>query len=438
MEEDEAPQAEQTPQQHAAKSTGEAGLDGHGAVAIAIEVDPRVQGVVDELLERAREIRPVLRADQAATEERGVYSQQVHEFFLEHGFYKMLMPLKFGGLELTVSAFYQVIAEISRGCPSTGWCLSLAAGHSLSLGSYWPEESQREVFGQHGYMVCPASGNGMDVTLIRVEGGWRVSGFWRYSSGAPYSTHFMPTLLLPNEDGSVTRSWAVLPRSDFEVVGDWGRVMGMRGSGSNSIRIADAVIPDHLIVTQNWAHQLTEPAIGYRVHGNPLYSGTFTAFGEGEVAAVTVGLGYAMADEYERIILTSSHPYVKDGSVRAEHADWQRNLGLAISKVDAAASILARGGQLYSAYAARLVAGIEPFSMSRSTRLSGTYFVLEELIWEAVEGLFRTAGTRYSADGETLQRYFRDMVATRTRTDQFEFVASPTATAFLRARGELG
>ncbi|MFC6234983.1 acyl-CoA dehydrogenase family protein [Leucobacter soli] len=421
----------------AATEIREPGLDGHGSVALAVEIDPRVQGILEGLLERAREIRPVLRADQAETERRGVYSEQVHEFFLEHGFYRMLMPLKFGGSELTVSAFYQVIAEVSRGCPSTGWCLSLAAGHSLTLGSYWPEDAQREVFGLHGYMISPASGGGPDAELTRVDGGWRVSGTWRYSSGAPYSTHFMPTLLLPDGEGGTVRHWAVIPRADFEVLPDWGRIMGMRGSGSNSIRIDDAFVPDHLIVRQDWAHELSEPTVGFRIHGNPLYSGTFTAFAEGEVAATSVGLGYAMADEYERIILTAAHPYVRDGSTRAEYADWQRNLGLALSRIDAAAAILARGGQLYGAHAARLVEGVEPFTMSRSTRLSGSYFVVEELIWEAVEMLFRTAGSRYSADGETLQRYFRDMIATRTRTDQWEFVAAPTATAFLRARGEL-
>lgn len=429
--------AEQAPKQDRAERTiGDPGLEGFGSIGIAIEVDARVQSAVDELLERAREIRPVLREEQALAEERGYYSERVHEFFLRHRFYQMLMPLAYGGLELTVSAFYQVIAEVSRGCPSTGWCLSLAAGHSLSIGSYWSEEAQREVFERHGYMIAPASGGGMGVELERAEGGWIVSGTWRYCSGAPYSTHFLPTLLLPGSGERTIRTWAVLTRDQYEVLDDWGRVMGMRGSGSNSIRVERAFVPDRLVVEQTWAHELTEPSIGYRIHGNPVYSGTFTAFGEGEVAATSVGLGYAMADEYERIILSSTHPYVRDGSVRADHADWQRHLGLALSKVDAASSILARGGQLYGVYGERLVEGVETFSMSRSTRLSGSYFVLEELVWEAVEGLFRTAGTRYSADGERLQRYFRDMVATRTRTDQFEFVAAPTGTFHLRARGE--
>lgn len=411
----------------------EPGMSGYSSVAVPTEGDPRVQAITEELLARAREIRPLLREQQAETERNGVYSKEVHEFFIEHGFYRMLAPLKFGGFELTVSAFYQVIAEVSRSCPSSGWALSLGAGHSLTLGSYWSEQAQREVLEEHGFMVAPASGQASDLVLDRVEGGWNLSGVWRYCSGAPYSTHFMPMLQIPGPDGEDIQSWGIVRREDYKVLDDWGRIMGMRGSGSNGIEIKNAFVPDHMIVEQDWGVKLDKPSIGFEVHGNPLYSGVFSAFAEGEVASTSVGLGYAAVDEFERIIMTTRRPRVKNGPFRADHLDWQRHLGLALGKLDAAMAILAEGGELYSAYAKRLTDGVEPFSAARSLRLSNTYFVAEQLAWEVVESLLRTAGSRYSADGETLQRYFRDMVATRTRTDQFEFAAADAATTHLNA-----
>ncbi|MFC5099104.1 acyl-CoA dehydrogenase family protein [Amycolatopsis plumensis] len=181
----------------ATPGSAEPGLAGPFSIQVPTEKDPRVRFELERLLSRAREIRPRLRAAQAQTETDGKYGTDIHEFFLEHGFYRMLQPQLFGGLELGVSAFYQVIAEVGRGCPSTAWCLSLSVGHSLTLGSYFDERAQREIFGENGYMICPASGNGRDMSVERVDGGWHVSGFWRYCSGAPYSTHFMATTYIP-------------------------------------------------------------------------------------------------------------------------------------------------------------------------------------------------------------------------------------------------
>ena len=409
------------------------GESGPYTIAVSTEKDPRIRVETQELLERAREIRPRLRAAQAQTEVDGHYPLDVHEFFLAHGFYRMLLPLRYGGLELGVSAFYLVISEVARGCPSTAWCLSLSAGHSLTVGSYWPERAQSEIFAG-GYMIAPASGGGRNLTVLPVEGGYRISGTWRYASGAPYSTHFMPTAAVPARQpgGPTRRCWMVLPREDYTILDDWGRVIGMRGSGSNSITVDDVFVPEHLVVEETWTDDLSGDTVGSALHGNPLYAGTFVAFAEGEVAATSVGLGYAALDEYERIIQTSKAPWA--GGFRADHDDWLRTLGLATGYVDAAAAIQTQSGRLYEEYAARSVAGVEPFDKPRSWRLSNSYFVVEQLVWDAVELLIRTAGSSVSADGQPLQRYFRDILTTRTRTDQFDFVAAGAMSMQLDSR----
>src|SRR5262249_6597044 len=79
----------------------------------------------DELVARADALRPRLLEEQAATEERGYYSEELHDAFREAGFYRIFVPRSYGGLELDVPTFYRVIASVSRGCPSTGWMLAL-------------------------------------------------------------------------------------------------------------------------------------------------------------------------------------------------------------------------------------------------------------------------------------------------------------------------
>jgi 3-hydroxy-9,10-secoandrosta-1,3,5(10)-triene-9,17-dione monooxygenase len=68
-----------------------------------------------ELVSRARALRPRLLERQEQTERDTRYSQETHAEFLEAGFYRMLIPRMFGGLEVDVETFAKVMIEIARG-----------------------------------------------------------------------------------------------------------------------------------------------------------------------------------------------------------------------------------------------------------------------------------------------------------------------------------
>ena len=420
-------------------ATSAPGLAGPGSVGDVLRLEDSSREVLEGLLDTARRLRPRLREEQAATEERGTYSPEIHQEFVDAGFFRIMQPKSLGGLELGVEAFYKVITEVGRGCPSTAWCLCLAAGHTLTLSSYWPEEAQRDIFGEHGHIVCPASFNGQqDLTIeyVTVDGvdGLRINGTYKYCSGSPYSTHFMPSFVLPpaeGEDGEPAVHWAVVRRDDYTVLDDWGGIIGMRGSGSNGIHIDDAFVPMHHVVAAPWTSAVEGDTLGSSLHGNPVYAGSFTAFAEGEIAAVTAGLGLAALDEYEAIIASSKAPWTATGQKRAEHPEWQRQFGTVMALVDAAVSLSSHGGLLYEEYARRSALGRESFDGEKSLRLNNLYFVAENQVWEAVDRMLRTAGSRHSASNARLLRYFRDMLTTRTRTDQLDIFAVTTAQAHL-------
>lgn len=406
------------------------GLSGPYATMPITETDPRIRQELGKLLEAARVLRPVLRANQDQTEIDGKYSEEVHQYFLENGFYTILLPQKFGGLELGISAFYAMIAEVARGCPSTAWCLSLSMAHTVTLASYWSETTQAEVFGQNGYMIAPASGNPTSSTMTPTEGGYLLSGTWRYCSGSPYSTHFFPTVTIPaTETEEAYQAWVVVDRADYTVMDDWGRVIGMRGSGSNGITMSDVFVPTHRVSRDTWSVEASAPSIGYEIHKNPTYSGVFFGFAEGEVAAVSIGLGYAALDEYERIIRKSIVPFAAPGTrtLRVDSDEWRRVLSMAMSQVDTAAAALMNYGKQFEEFARQSAEGDGRFDSSRAMRLNGGYLVAEELVWEAMQSLIRTAGTGPSADGQALQRYFRDIWTTVSRTDQWQMFAAPAA-----------
>ena len=94
-----------------------------------------------EIVRRAAALKPLVREHQDESERRGCYSEQLHEEFLKAGFYRMVQPRRFGGYEFDLPTFARVIMEISRGCPSSGWCLCLASAHAMQLSSLFSEET---------------------------------------------------------------------------------------------------------------------------------------------------------------------------------------------------------------------------------------------------------------------------------------------------------
>jgi 3-hydroxy-9,10-secoandrosta-1,3,5(10)-triene-9,17-dione monooxygenase len=382
----------------------------------------------EELLRRAAELRPLLLEQQAATEERSYFAPETHELFREAGFYRLLVPRRYGGLEVDLPTFYAVMMAISRGCPSTGWQLCLSAGHALQLASYFSERAQDEIFGVDGEFIAPLSFGPQDVQVRRVEGGRIVSGTWHFASGIPYSTHHMG--LIHEEGGTVA---FVTPH--FRRLDNWGGLIGLKGSGSHSVVVEEAFVPDHHVVPFEIFQDLAGGTPGSSLHGNPMYAGQFMAFAMGELNSVQVGAVQAMLDESERILRARPVNPMGDRMDagqprRAEHPDYQRAFGLAMAWCDAAESIMLHCGQLFHAYAEENLAGGEPFAEERTMRVYGRLMTVQKLTWEAGDELFRTASSSGAMDGARMQRYWRDLCAFRTNgLHQLDFRAPSIARA---------
>lgn len=366
-----------------------------------------------ELVSRATDMRELLLAEQEDTEKRGHYSARLHEEFLDAGFYRMMAPRAFGGLEVDLGTFFAVISEVARGNPGAAWCLALGAGHALSLGSYWGEQAQREAFGADGVFIAPHRNQGGFGEARRVEGGYVVNCTFNYCSGVPWSTHFMGTTLVTQEDGSRSPIVVVVPRHQYTILDDWGdgRTLGMQGSGSNSVVLDDVFVPDHMVVPYDW-HDHVGPTPGSTLHDSPLYLGRLTAFYAGEVISVAIGTAAAAFDEFEEIIRTRTT--LKEPRVlRSETEEAQRVLGRALTLLDAARSIMSDVGHLYAELAADAHAGGAPFTYREDTRLRGRVHQAGQLALQALDLVFQNAGSSAAKQGSRMQRYYRDMAMFR-------------------------
>ncbi|EFL29263.1 putative pigment production hydroxylase [Streptomyces himastatinicus ATCC 53653] len=368
---------------------------------------------VDDFVRRARDLRDHLRSEQEATERRTYYSQETHEIFQRDGFYRMLQPRTFGGYELRVSEFYRVIVEIARGCPSTGWCLALGSGHALAFCSQFGPEAQAEAMGKDGHFIAPHRVV-PSVRAVPHADGWELTGTWSYNSGAPYSTHALGSVALPpGEDGTPRFGIAVVPRSCYTVLDDWGDGIGLRGSGSPSIRMENAVVPrGNVREAEGQDHMWAEP-VGMALHGNPMYAGRLTGFFFGETLAVATGIGRAMLDEY-RSALLEKKPMWSPHGLRADDAQYQQWYGEACSLLDAAAAVLQQVGELYHDLCEREARGEAEFGPADDLRLTNLCAQGGRYATEAMDLLVRTGGSSALRQESRTERYWRDFSAYRT------------------------
>ena len=241
----------------------------------------------------------------------------------------VLQRRMFGGYEFDVLTFYRVIIEVARGCPSSGWCLSLNAAHALQAGAFYSERAQREMCGPPGTSAAQRA------TPARYRPPGRrgyVSTARGYCSGSPWSTHLMAGAMSRTDrtiEDDQFFGWQLLltvPRDSWETVDDWGNMIGLRGSGSHSVRVDGRVRPGA-------PRALAEPVRRRRQRGTPgvpLHGNRCTRGGSSASSAPSWldrgRRGEGGADEYERLLSTkktTSPPHV----LRARHHDYQRTLG---------------------------------------------------------------------------------------------------------------
>ncbi len=364
-----------------------------------------------ELLARADALRPLLVERQAETEARSYYGQEMHEEFLRAGFYRMLVPRRYGGYEVDLPTFLRVIVAIARGCPSTAWCLCLASAHALQVGALFEEHAQAELFGDGDFRCAAVAAPTGSATPV--GDGWEISGTWAYCSGAPYSTHYMGQTFAPHEDsdGPPPILLFVAPRREWTMLDDWGDTLGLKGSGSHSIRFERGRVPRHYVLENTWMvdTDTSRGTPGSRLHSNPIYAGRTLSFFQAELTAVMVGAVQGALDEYEEIIRTrkTQRPPIVP---RYQDPDYQRWFGLALGKTAAAEAALVQCAEQYMGLCRRSVEDGIPFSREDDLRLNVIGREAMTLAWEAMQGqVFRTGGSSAAKKGERMERIWRDM-----------------------------
>lgn len=201
----------------------------------------------DELVARARAMIPALKARaRETTANRDVSAETVAEMRAA-GFFRILQPKRWGGYEMHPNTFFEVQKALAEGCMSTGWMYGVLGCHPYEM-ALFHDAAQQEVWGSDQDMLV--SSTYQPVGQVKtVEGGFRLSGHWGFSTGSVHCGWvLLGALIWPNDEpgsGAPDMRTFLLPRSDYTIGRDAWQTFGLQGTGSHDIIVNDVFVPEY-------------------------------------------------------------------------------------------------------------------------------------------------------------------------------------------------
>jgi 3-hydroxy-9,10-secoandrosta-1,3,5(10)-triene-9,17-dione monooxygenase len=380
--------------------------------------EPAVIAGVTELL-------PVLRERAQETEDRRALPAETVKSLAETGFFRLLQPARFGGYEADPLTFLRAVRLIASACGSTGWVASVIGVHNWQLGLF-PDQAQQDVWGDDPGTRMSSS-YAPTGKVRAVDGGYRLSGRWSFSSGCDHASWVLLGGIVPGGDGGAPADFRtfLVPAGDYVVEDVWNTV-GLRGTGSNDIVISDAFVPVHHSLSFNDTARCVCP--GQELNPAPLYRIPYGSLFSYAITTPIIGMATGAYDAhvaYLRERVRASYVGVK----AAEDPYSQVRVAEAASDLDSAWLALETNmRELMEHVSAGRRLPMRLRLRVRRDQVRGTGQAIR-----AVDRLFENSGGRALAVGTPIQRFWRDAHAGRVHA-----INDPERALAMYGRGEFG
>jgi 3-hydroxy-9,10-secoandrosta-1,3,5(10)-triene-9,17-dione monooxygenase len=357
----------------------------------------------DAVLDAVRDLLPMLRDRAQETEDLRRIPDDTIKSLQATGFFRLLQPQRYGGLEASPVDFYRGVRLIASACGSTGWVSSVLGVHPWQLGLF-DERAQDEVWGEDTTTLISSSYAPMGRAKA-TEGGYTFSGRWSFSSGCDHAQWVFLGGLVLGEDGTpVDFRTFLLPRADYEIDDVWDTI-GLRGTGSNDIIVSDVFVPEYRTLSFMDTGRCFGP--GQEVNTGPLYKLPFASVFSCSIAVPIVGMARGAYDAY--VSYTRERVRASTGGKASDDSFNQLRIAEAASTIDAAVLQIERN----IAEELDLVTAGEKIPMPLRVRVRRDQVNATGSAIKAVDRLFESAGGRALKAGTPIQRFWRDAHAGR-------------------------
>jgi alkylation response protein AidB-like acyl-CoA dehydrogenase len=366
-------------------------------MAIASKAGRPVYSTIAEAVEIAQGLAPKLRERVAKAEELRRLPEENVADLLASGLVDLETPRRFGGPELNLDALLEVTAALAEGCSATGWVYALWGAH-VWLVAQFPLHVQQMVLEDPNSLVSSVVNT--VGTPERVPGGYRWTGQGFFSSGVDHCNWLIAAIDLNGNQpppAQADRRWFLIPRSDLEIVDDWHTV-GLKGTGSKTIKVNDIFIPEERCVTQQELSDGT--GIGAREHGGPLYCAAMDFTFSLPLAGPQLGIARNVVRAFEERCRTR----LGSGNWRlaGEQAATLTRLAKAGAEIASARALLLEDARKFCYMPAAEATVVDRFQCRRDVAYA------TQLCRQACNSLFEAAGGSNIYEKSDMQRLWRD------------------------------
>ena len=165
--------------------------------------------------------------------------------YRDAGILRALQPRRFGGAQASFDVFSEIVEILAQGCSSSAWVYAVLGEHQWIV-ACMPDRAQIDVWGDTPDAVVSSSLAPRN-SGVPVDGGWRLSGDFPFSSGCDHAQWAILGARCPDAAGNKPTRYLLVPMEQVEIVDDW-HVLGLRGTGSKTLRLTDVFVPAHRTV----------------------------------------------------------------------------------------------------------------------------------------------------------------------------------------------
>src|ERR1700746_2437135 len=358
-------------------------------------------GLRERVVDRARGMRDLVRAEAAESERLRTLSAPIVDEMWASGLMSAFNPIAAGGGGASFHQMIETWIEMAWQDGSFGWIGIANLPSTFAAAAYLPDEGFAEVFTAHDNRVTLGGQFFPNGQGVAVEGGYVLNGSWNFGSGIGPS-QYIAAGFLPMDNGEMR--WisegfpemrvAVVPRDQISFDDGWF-VQGLKGTGSYDYSAKDVFVPG----CRTFELFVRRP---YRGSSPATRMGLMPVTAAGH-ASWALGVAKSMLDDVQELAATkfrmsdmaslASRPTFQKGLAH-HRAAWRAARLLVLDAFTPAEAAAASGNDLTPALRADMrVAAVYATDTARA----------------CAEWAHLVAGTSSIREGTRLERAFRDM-----------------------------
>ncbi|MFB9055215.1 acyl-CoA dehydrogenase [Mariniflexile ostreae] len=229
-----------------------------------------------------------------------VFNENVLNWISQENLWNLWVPQSHGGLEMSLSKGLEKLKCLAQYDGSLGWTVTLCSGANFFFGNL-KKETVDAVFLNPKTPVCFGGSGGVFGTAEKKDGGYVLSGVWKYATGAPYLTHFTLSakiidngVPLVDKDGApVVRSF-VIDKDAVEIIPDWN-TMGLKATATHSFK-----------VNNKWVDASYSFIYQERYHEHPIFKIHFAVFADLTLWVNYIGMATHFLEEAKQVLMDKS------------------------------------------------------------------------------------------------------------------------------------